>query len=270
MSTKLSKEDVKSPDQVLKTLKQGFQWSQAHFTAVAVALAVFVVIGVGVSIYENFNEKKELRAQEAYSQFEKSYLEKKRGFDEADRDTSRSSINKDAKATPKAKASGDLDKDYGSELNGFVKVVDEHAGTKAAQMAALNLSEMYLNYKKVEEAYQALQKVESQSQGKDLVSSIVLAQLGNVLSEKGDCKLALDQWSKVLARKEVQYMHDTLRLKSGFCYEKMNEFSKAEDAYKKVSQSPKDTQTGEAGLAKDAEKYLRLLNLKKNTDSKGS
>lgn len=270
MSTKLSKEDVKSPDQVLKTLTQGFQWTRVHSTAVIVSLSVFIVIGLGSSLYGNYIEKKEERAQELFSQFEKSYLDKKRGFEEADREASRPNLTKEVKATPKIKASGDLEKDYGAELVGFKKIMDDHAKTKAAQMAALNLSEIYLKYKKTDEAYLALQKVEPQSQGRDLISNIVLAQYGDILSEKGDCKLAIAQWNKVLAKKEVQFLHDTLRLKSGFCYEKMNEISKAEELYRKVSQSPQDPQSGEAGLAKDAEKYLRLLNLKKTAEAKGS
>ena len=74
MNKKLSKEDVKSPDQVLKTLHQGFQWSQNHSMGVVAALVVFIVLGVGVSIYGSFADKKEAKAQEAYSQFEKNYL----------------------------------------------------------------------------------------------------------------------------------------------------------------------------------------------------
>ena len=47
----------------------------------------------------------------------------------------------------------------------------------------------------------------------------------------------------------------------------MNDLAKAEELYKKVSQNSQDTknpEAGETGLGKDAEKYLRLLKLKKN------
>jgi hypothetical protein len=275
LSTKLSKDDVKSPDQVLKTLNQGFQWTRSHSQAVVIAVVAFIVIGVGYSVYGYMSERKESKGQESYSQFEKIYLDKKRGFDEAERESSRPNPAKDPKTPPKVKASGDMEKDYGPEVAGFKKVMDEHPSTKAAQMSALNLSEIYLNYKKPEEAFQALQKVESQSQGKDLVSSVVLTQYGNVLSDKGDCKGAVEQWGKVLARKEAQFLHDTLRIKSAFCYEKMNDLAKAEELYKKVSQNsqdPKDSPNGmgEQGLGKEADKYLRLLKLKKGPEAKGS
>lgn len=266
MSTKLSKDDVKNPDQVLKTLNQGFEWSQNHSRALIVGLIAFVVIGIGWSIMSNMSEKKETQAQEAYFSFEKNYLDKKRGFEEAERSLLRPPTGKNAEA-PKAKATGDMDKDYGPEVTGFKQVIETHPSSKAAQMAALNLSEIYVDYKKMDDASQVLEKVADKSSGKDLISAIVLTQYGNVLSDKDNCKTAVDQWQKVLGQSQASFLHDTLRIKSALCYEKMNDFAKAEELYKKVSQNsqdPKNPQAGETGLGKDAEKYLRLLKLKKN------
>jgi len=266
LSKKLSKEDVKAPDQVLKTLNQGFQWSQTHAQILVVAVIVFVVLGIGSSLYNTLAEKKEVKAQEAYFPLEKSYLDKKRDFEEAERPLP-PMANKTPAAPSKVKASGDLEKDYGPEVAGLQKVMESYPSSKAAQMAALNLSELYLNYKKPAEASQALQKVEKQSGGSDLVSVVVLTQYGNVLADQGDCKGALEKWQKVLNHSEASFLHDTLRLKSAFCYEKLNEMAKAEELYKKVSQNsqdPKNPQAGEMGLGKEAEKYLRLLKIKKN------
>ncbi len=266
MSKKLSKDEVRNPDQVLKTLNRGFQWSQNHSRAVIFGLIAFFAIGVGWSLMSNMSERKESQAQESYFSFEKSYLDKKRGFDEAERSALRPPMGKEKEA-PKVKASGDLEKDYGPEVAGFKSVIEKHPDSKAAQMAALNLSEIYVNYKKIDEATQSLEKVATKSSGKDLISAIVLTQYGNILSDKDDCKGAVEQWGKVLGQSQAAFMHDTLRLKSAFCYEKMNDLTKAEELYKKVSQNsqdPKNPEAGETGLGKDAEKYLRLLKLKKN------
>lgn len=266
MSTKLSKDDVKNPDQVLKTLTQGFEWSQNHSRALVVGLIAFIAIGIGWVLMNNMSEKKETQAQETYFHFEKNYLDKKRGFEEAERALLRPPVGKNPEA-PKAKATGDMDKDYGPEIAGFKQVIENHPSTKAAQMAVLNLSEIYVNYKKTDEASQVLEKIAGQSSGKDLISAIVLTQYGNVLSDKDNCKGAVEQWQKVLGQSQASFLHDTLRLKSAFCYEKMNDFAKAEELYKKVSQNsrdPKNPEAGETGLGKDAEKYLRLLKLKKN------
>jgi len=266
LSTKLSKEDVKNPDQVLKTLNQGFQWTQSHSNIVIAALVLFIVVGIGWSTMNYMSTKSESQAQEDYFTFEKSYLDKKGGFDEADRAALRPPTAKNPEA-PKAKATGDMDKDYGPEIAGFKSVIEKHPKSKAAQMAALNLSEVYVNYKKIDDAAQALEKVAEKSSGKDLISAIVLTQYGNILSNKEDCKGALEQWGKVLGQSKAAFLHDTLRLKSAFCYEKLNDTAKAEELYKKVSQNSQDAknpEAGETGIGKDAEKYLRLLNIKKN------
>ncbi|MGZ3798176.1 MAG: tetratricopeptide repeat protein, partial [Pseudobdellovibrionaceae bacterium] len=226
----------------------------------------FFILGGGITIFRGLAEKKETTAQESYFKFEKNYLDKKHDFEEAERNASRPPV-KDPKEKPKVKATGDLEKDFAPEVTGFKQVMEAHPGTKAAQMAALNLSEIYMNYKKPDEAIQSLEKVASQGQGESMISAIVLAQYGNILAEKNDCKTAVEQWQKVLAHPEVSFLHETLRLKSAFCYEKMNDFVKAEELYKKISQNsqdPKNPQAGELGLGKDAEKYLRLLKLKKN------
>lgn len=265
MSTKLSKEDVRNPDQVLKTLKTGFQWSQSHSRAVLAGVIAFIVIGVGWTLMSSMSEKKETQAQEAYFKFEKTYLDKKRDFEEATRMAARPPGKE--QPAPKEKATGDMDKDYGPEITGFKEVMASYPNSKAAQMAALNLSEIYLNYKKVDEASQALEKIAGESSGKDLISAIALTQYGNILADKDNCKGALDQWNKVLGRSEAEFLHESLRLKAAFCYEKLSDFTKAEELYKKISQDsqdPKNPQAGETGLGKEADKYLRLLKLKKN------
>lgn len=276
MSTQFTKEDLKSPDKVLKTLNQGFAWSQAHSRMLAAAITIFLIGGIGYSIYSTVSHSKENQAQEEYFKYEKSYLDKKHGFEEAARAATKPPVA-DAKKTPpeppKAKATGDIDKDFGGEIAGFQKVIADFPSSKAAQMAALDLSEVYLDHKNIDGALQALQKVEPSSKGKDLLSSIVQVQLGNVLSEKGDCKGAVQQWETVLSHVAVQYMHDTVRMKAAFCYEKLNDTAKAEEMYKKItqnSQNPKNPQLGETGLGKEAEKYLRLLKFKKSPEGKGS
>lgn len=275
LSTKLTKDDVRSPDQVLKTLNKGFEWSQSHSKLLFSAIALFLVAGIGYSVYNSVSKSKETQAQEEYFQFEKNYLEKKRGFEEAERGDKPNPLEpkKDPAAPVKAKATGNVEKDFGPEVAGFQKVVADFPSSKAAQMAALNLSEIYLSHKNPDGALQALEKVAPHSNDKNLISAVVKTQLGNVLSDKGDCKSAVDHWQGVLSNSKVQFMHDTVRMKAAFCYEKMNDMAKAEEMFKKVSQNTQDSkapQMGETGLGKEAEKYLRLLKLKKAPEGKGS
>lgn len=267
MSTKISKEDVKSPDQVTQTLREGFVWTTAHSKLVIGAFLAFIVVGVGYSLAGYFMNKKEVAQQEKYYLLEKSYTEKKRGFDEAARAELMASQNPDKSKVPafdpSKKASGDITKDYGSILTSFEAFINESAGTKAGQMAALNLSDIFASYKKYDEALSALQKVEKGLDKDDMLSALVWMQMGNILTNKNDCKGALEKWQAITSKKTLAFAHDEAKLRMGLCYESLNEVDKAEALYTEVAKK-EDASTTDFAASKEAEKYLRLLKAKKN------
>lgn len=267
MSTKLSKDDVKSPDQVTQTLRQGFVWTTAHSKVVIGAVAAFVVVGLGASILNYFSEKKEIAQQEKYYVLEKSYTEKKRGFEEAARAEVAATQNKDKKNVPAfdpaKKASGDITKDYGTVITGFETFINEGATTKAAQMAALNLSEIYSTYKKNDEALATLQKVEKGLDKDDMLTALVWMQMGNVLANKNDCKAAVEKWQALVNSKSLVFAHDEAKLRMGLCYESLNDLAKAEETYAEVGKKD-DQNSTDFTASKEAQKYLRLLKAKKN------
>lgn len=267
MSTKFSKEELKSPDQVTKTLREGFVWTTTHSKIVITAVVAFVVLGLGVSIASYMTEKKEVTQQEKYFLLEKAYTEKKRGYEEAARAEIMANQAKDKKDTPKfdpaKKASGDLQKDYGTEVAGFEAFISESPNTKAAQMAAINLSEIYLSYKKHDEAFAALQKVEKGLSKNDTLTALVLMQMGNVQADKSDCKAAIEKWQALSGMKALAFAHDEAKLRMGLCYESMNDLAKAEEIYTEIGKK-EDQNTTDFTAAKEAQKYLRLLKAKKN------
>ncbi|WII71054.1 tetratricopeptide repeat protein [Bdellovibrio sp. 22V] len=267
MSTKISKEDLKSPDQMTQTLRKGFVWTTAHSKIVISAIAVFIVIGVGASLMNYFSEKKEVSQQEKYFLLEKSYTEKKRGFDEAARAEMIAAQAKDKKNTPPVdaskKASGDLQKDYGTIVSGFESFISEAPNTKAAQMAALNLSEIYMNYKKTDEALAALTKVEKGLDKSDMLTALVWMQIGNVMVAKDDCKGAIEKWQTLANTKALAFAHDEAKLRMGLCFESMNDVAKAEEIYTEIGKKD-DQATTDFSAAREAQKYLRLLKAKKN------
>nr|BFD66888.1 hypothetical protein HAGR004_19100 [Bdellovibrio sp. HAGR004] len=266
MSTKISKDDLKSPDQVTQTLRQGFVWTTAHSKMVITAIAAFVVIGAGASLMSYFSEKKELTQQEKYFLLEKAYTEKKRAFDEASRAEQMKAQTKD-KAAPAVdaskKATGDMDKDYGTIVSSFEALIVDAPKTKAAQMAALHLSDIYLTYKKNEEAAAALTKIEAGLAKDDVLTALVLMQFGNVLANKGDCKAAIEKWQALASSKSLAFAHDEAKLRMGLCFESLNDVAKAEELYTEVSKK-EDVNNTDFAASKEAEKYLRLLKAKKN------
>ncbi|KYG63911.1 hypothetical protein AZI86_13935 [Bdellovibrio bacteriovorus] len=265
MTTKLTKEDVKSPDQVTKTLRQGFIWTTTHSNMVIGAVALFVVVGVGISIFGYFSNKKEMTQQEKYFVLEKNYTEVKRGFDEAARAELLAAQSKDKKApTPTGKkASGDMQTDYGTVIAGFEAFLNEDSSSKAAQMAALNLSDIYLTYKKNDEALGVLQKVEKGLDKDDALTSLVWMQMGNVLANKNDCNGAVEKWENITKVKSLAFAHDEAKLRMGLCFESMNDLAKAETIYTELS-GKQDPATTNFAASREAQKYLRLLKAKKN------
>lgn len=267
MTTKISKEDLKSPDQMTQTLRRGFVWTTAHSTMVFAAFGAFVVIGIIVSVVSYLSEKKETTQQEKYFALEKSYTEAKRSFEEAARAEMIAAQTPKDKATPPTstakKATGDLQQDYGSVVTGFESFIAEDSSSTAAQMAALNLSDVYLSYKKNDEALAALQKVEKSVDKKDLLGALIYMQMGNVLANKNDCQGAIEKWQVVASSKALDFAHDEARLRMGLCYESMNDPSKAEAIYSEIAKKT-DPSATDFAASKEAEKYLRVLKAKKN------
>lgn len=267
MSTKISKDDLKSPDQVTQTLRQGFVWTTAHSKIVITAIAAFIVIGVGFSIFSYMSEKKEVAQQEKYFLLEKAYTDKKRGFEEVARAEMIQAQTKDKKAAPafdaSKKATGDLDKDYGAIVKDFEAFITEAPKTKAAQMAALNLADLYMSYKKHDEAIATLAKVEAGLSKGDVLTALVLMQSGNAHANKGDCQGAVAKWQTLTGNKSLAFSHDEAKLRMGLCYETMNDLAKAEELYTEISKK-EDLNSTDFAASKEAEKYLRLLRAKKN------
>ncbi|MNS59040.1 hypothetical protein D3C72_919860 [compost metagenome] len=272
MSTKLTKDDVRSPDQVTKTLREGFVWTTSHSKIVIGAIMAFIVVGLGASLWSYFSEKKETALQQKYFVVEKAYLDKKRGFEEAARaELMAAQAPKDKKAPqppavdPSKKASGDLQKDFGTVITGFEALIADAPNTQAARMAALNLSDIYSSNKKFDEALASLTKVEKGLAKNEALTALVLSQMGNLNADKGDCKAAIEKWQSITTHKGLAFAHDEAKLRMGLCYESLSDLSKAEQLYTEVSK--KESATADFSAAKDAEKYLRLLKAKKNFSS---
>lgn len=251
MSTKLSKEDIKNPDKVTQNLRSGFEWSAQHSKVLVIGLSVFAVIAVLSVVYKAMSDKKEAASQEAFYRAEKQLLNARAGFELGAKPLP---AGQSAPAGVTAqKASGDFEKDFGSVVDGLKAVIEEHGvSRKGSKMAALKLSDLYLEFNKNAEAVETLKKMESSS--KDLLSSLVKLQLGTAFSNQDNCSEAIQTWDSVLKSSSAKFIHSQAKLKKALCFEKMNEVAKAEQLYNEVKTEANDTSIGRA-----ADSYLRLL-----------
>ncbi len=267
MSTKLTKESVKTPDQVTQTLKKGFVWTTGHSKIVLAGLGVFMFLGAVVTGLNSLSDTKERTQQEKYYILEKNYLDIKRGFEEFQQAEILKNNPKNPKISPESdklkKPSGDFDKDYGSVVAGFENFIKEYPNGYAAQMAALNLGEIYSSHSKFDEALTALQKVEKGLEKKAMTSALIWMQMGNLLANKKDCKSAIEKWQFLLNSEALAFAHGEAKLRIGLCYESMNEVAKAEEIFTEIS-SNVDGKVGNPEVAREAKKYLRILKAQKN------
>lgn len=231
--SKISKQDLKSPDQVTQNLRSAFSWSVGHSKIVLAVLAVLVLGGLGYNGYQWNLEKAENNIQEDYYTIERDYVSKKEAF-----------------ATGKpAAATGDLEKDFGTIVQKLETVIDRHPSSRAALMSSLLLSEIYTQYKQTDKGLAALKKAAPR---RDLLSIFVIDRLAGLLADQGDCKTAITTWDRALEIKSSHFLQADIKLKKGLCFESLNDKTQAQQMY---------TQAREASGAtgKLAEKYLHLL-----------
>lgn len=265
MSNKIDKADLKSPDQVTQTLRKGFVWTTSHSKIVISAFMAFVVIGGGWALLNMFSHKNELAQQEKYYVLERALNEKQRGYEEAKRSEEmaiQAKKTKEAQEAAAKKPTGDLEKDYGNLIGDLNAFIANDAGSMAAQMAALRLSDLYVEYDKTPEALSVLEKVEKSLGRKDVLTGLVLLKKGSVQANQNQCEAAIQTWTKITDNKSLNFAHSEAKIRMGVCYESLQDLAKAENLYKEVV----NTEESESNYAvlMEAKKYLKLIKAKQN------
>jgi predicted negative regulator of RcsB-dependent stress response len=219
---------------------------EANWKIIAGVFAAFVVGGAVVAFTSHFATEKEMKAQEAYFNVEKKLMDiKARKADPA--------VAADKKPAVA---------DYTEVKKDLEKVISDYPHSVASQMAALHLASVLVEEKNVDAALETLQKVENKDKG--LVNTLVQQQIGQLLADKDKCTDAIAVWQKILDRKEASFIHPELKLQQALCYSKTNDVKKAEEILTNLSnQATINENVTDTPTAKEAEKYLRLLQFKK-------
>lgn len=256
---KITEKEIKNPDALVKSGSNLMAWIEKHVGLALVAGGVLLVVGIGYSFLSWQGKKSELVAQEAYFKTEKTFIQKREGFEKA---VMQAAVPVDPKAdkkneTPKEQGpTMDLEKDYGTVVKEFTEVIAAHPKTKAAGMAALSLSSIYSDYGKTEEAVQLLQSTRSHLKSKTLIGALVAQELGVALANKGDCKAAITEWDSLL-KENHEFLKNEVKLKLGVCHQQLGDLKKAEDIFKEI-------QSSEDNSGKAAKKYLRAMQMGAN------
>ena len=226
--------------------------------------ALFAIVVIAVVIYEGvqFVQKRhELSAATAFYPVETQYSKLKEGYDRAKMQNFMPSAKA---ATPTQAATGDLQKDYGTVLLELEKIANENAGTTAGAQAAMDLADIYINYKQPEKAVDYAKSAAEKLSSRNTLAPLARVLWGTALAQKGDCANAVTVWQQVLDNKSAAFLHSNVSLRSGLCYEKMNQNEKAAETYHRVVADAEQTSDGQT-----ARTYLRAIDLK-NSMTMGS
>jgi predicted negative regulator of RcsB-dependent stress response len=250
---------IKDPDAVQKGIIDVWGWVEDHAKILAAALVLLIIAGIAHVVTHAYWDRQERKAQGEYFAAESKYAKIKEGFDRA----KLKGLVPPSKTTPEkadVAASGDLSKDYGSVLPELEKVARERNGTTAGAQAALLVGETYLEYKQADKAAEFAELPVKGLSKKNVLNPLARVLWGNALATKNDCAGAVKIWQEVLDDKGAGFLHGEVGLRSGLCFESMNQPEKATEMYRKVTVD--DAQSASATTAKGLLRALEVRGAK--------
>lgn len=250
MSKKLDKDVLKSPDMFVSTSDRIFNFIERHFKVVAGVLVAAIVIAVGAVTMNYLNSRKEYKAAEALYAPEAALKKAEMNL----REQRAKSSAKDKKAV--VEATGDYVKDYAPLVEKVKVAIVANAGTKAALISALNLSNFLTQQKQFKEALDVLDAPKTKPASGELLAGFWNMHRGVVLLENGQVDPAIAAYTAVTSNSSLKSFHPEAFLKLGICYEIKGDLAKARETYEKVGREFPNTEASTS-----AGQYLRLLDL---------
>lgn len=126
---------------------------------------------------------------------------------------------------------------------GFVDIVDEYSGTKAANLAHYYLGISYRNIGKFEDAIAELNDFSSDDV---MLSTIALGAIGDCYSELNDFEKAVDYYEKAANINQNNVTTPVYLFKAGVTLESMNEYEKAAKMYQTIKKEYAASNEGRA------------------------
>lgn len=137
---------------------------------------------------------------------------------------------------------------------GFLDIIDEYSMTNTANLANYYAGISYLRLGEYEDAIEYLKKFDSNDK---LISVVALGALGDANVELGEYDEAVSFYVKASAKNKNSFTSALYLKKLGLCYEALEEYKKAIDAYKQIQ-----TLYPKSDEATDIDKYIQAASMK--------
>lgn len=115
--------------------------------------------------------------------------------------------------------------------SGFIDIVDEYSGTKAANLSHYYLGLSYRNTGDFEGAIEELKKFSSSD---IMISTIALGAIGDSYMELGDTDEAISYYEKAVKNGDNKLTSPIYLFKAGMAYEEIQDFANAYAVYKSL------------------------------------
>lgn len=250
---KITKEELKSPDAFLSFADEVGKFLQDNWKAFAAGFSVLILGGIGMTTMNAVNSAKEEAASESIFQSEKKIYD------------IQSEHAKKIANTEKEKAEGlkekannvdklNYDEDLKASINEAMAVINDHSGTQTAQMARIRIAGLMLEYKKHQEAVEALKPLLSQASKGSTTYGLARTQLAAAYSHMGEIDQSIQLLQEVVSEKSLGFMHSEVLLKLGVLNREKGDTNTAEEMFRRVA-----TEFGKTAAGQTAKNYLKLI-----------
>jgi len=236
--------DVRVPDAFHVAADKSMDFVAKNAKVFLAAFLVLLIGGVGYAAYGFLESRKERMAIEGLYPAE-AELKKAQGGNDSEL------------PIPPVVNAADYDKKYATAVSKYQAQIQSFSDTKAAAVAAMNLSSFLRQQKRYEEAMKVLEIPRFRPSNQDLMAGFWHMHRGIVFLENKAHDQALEAYQNVLKDNALKLFHSEALLKLGFCYEQKGETAKAQESYERIEREFPNTDAAQA-----AQQYLRILQLK--------
>ena len=226
----------------------------AIFWSFLAFLLLLLFVAIGRVYWKGLESEKEKQSFNKLYQIIKTYEEKKLLFKEA-KEGGEKSGQKGAEKKNLTPASGDLVQDYGDEVSALETFIQQNQARISRAEAALILSEIYSEYKRMDKAIEVLTRVLESWSNQGFLYHIMQMHLGDLLAMDLQCEKALSHWQTV--GESQSFLSIQAQLKMGICLQEIGKPGEARVWFKKVEEKSPNSFEGF-----NAKRYLRFLKFK--------
>jgi len=255
------KDTLKQPDTFVSTSHSVLKFVEDHFKLFVGVVLTGAIFGLSYTGYIFLQSRKESAAAERLYKHEAELkkAETKIREERAKKMQDLAGLSGKPKSPPKSDDLRPVDfaKDFQPIVSSLKEELKGLAGTRAAMVSALNLSNFLVQQKQFQEALEVLKAPGAIPGTGDLLGGFWRMHYGLVLLENTKADEALAVYNEVLGSEMLKPFHPEAMLKSGIAYEIKGDTAKARETYEKLS---RDFPQSEASGA--AAQYLRLMEMK--------